>query len=114
MMKSSNTVVEIFTINLKPGTRDAFHRLYLTKSLPLQKKWKIKVVAHGSSLHDENSYYAIRSFKSLEDRQQREDAFYGSDDWQKGPRTAMLALIENYETIVVPAKTVSGWIEDES
>ena len=102
-------MIEIFSLNLKPGTRDKFHQLYLTESLPLQKKWKIKVVAHGPSLHDENSYYAIRSFKSLEDRQQTEDAFYSSDDWRKGPRTAMLELIENYATIVISAETFKEW-----
>jgi NIPSNAP len=102
-------MIEIFTLNLKYGTRDTFHQLFVTKSLPLQKKWKINVVAHGPSLHDENSYYVIRAFKSLEDRQESEDAFYGSDDWQKGPRTAMLALIENYATIVISAETFTGW-----
>ena len=34
---------------------------------------------------------------------QSEDAFYGSDDWRKGPREAILALILNYTTIVLPA-----------
>lgn len=102
-------MIEIFTINLKEGTRDKFHQLYLAESLPLQKKWKIEVVAHGPSLHDENSYYVIRSFESLEERQKTEDAFYGSDDWQKGPRTAILALIENYITIVISEEMLKGW-----
>ena len=104
-------MIEIFAINLRPGTRDKFHQLYLTQSLPLQKKWKIEVVAHGPSLHDENSYYVIRSFKGLEDRQKTEDAFYSSDDWQKGPRTAMLALIENYTTIVLSEEILKGWLD---
>jgi len=30
-----------------------------------------------------------------------EDAYYASDDWRKGPREAMLALIENYTDIVL-------------
>ena len=102
-------MIEILTLNLRPGTRDNFHQLYLAESLPLQKKWKIEVVAHGPSLHDENSYYAIRSFESLEDRQKKEDAFYSSDDWQKGPRTAMLALVENLATIIVSAETFKEW-----
>jgi hypothetical protein len=29
-----------------------------------------------------------------------EDAYYASDDWRKGPREALLALIENYTDIV--------------
>jgi hypothetical protein len=108
-IKSSHTMIEILTLNLKPGIRDKFHQLYITLSLPLLKKWKIEVVAHGPSLHDENSYFVIRSFKSLEDRQKSEDAFYSSDDWQKGPRTTILALIENYATIVISAETFKGW-----
>jgi len=109
ILKLSNTMIEILTLNLKPGTREQFHQLYLTGSLPLQKKWKIEVLAYGPSLHDENSYYVIRSFKSLEDRQKTEDAFYSSDEWQKGPRIAILALIENYATIVISAETFKGW-----
>lgn len=103
-------MIEILTLNLRPGTRDKFHQLYLTESLPLQRKWKIDVVAHGPSLHNETSYYAIRSFKSLEDRKEKEDAFYKSDDWQHGPRKAILALIEHMEDIVIPEETFMGWL----
>jgi hypothetical protein len=102
-------MIEIFTLNLKPETRDKFHQLFENESLPLQKKWQIDVVAYGPSLHDENSYYVIRAFKSLEGRQKTEDAFYSSDDWQKGPRTAILNLIENYATIVISPETFKGW-----
>ena len=102
-------MIEILTLNLKPGTRDKFHQLFIAESLPLQKKWKIEVVSHGPSRHDDDSYYVIRSFESVEDRQNKEDAFYNSDDWQKGPRTAILGLIENLSTIVVSAETFKGW-----
>jgi NIPSNAP len=102
-------MIEIFTLNLKPETRDKFHQLFENESLPLQKKWQIDVVAYGPFLHDENSYYVIRAFKSLEDRQKTEDVFYSSDDWQKGSRTAILNLIENYATIVISPETFKGW-----
>jgi hypothetical protein len=58
------------------------------------------VVTFGASLHDENSYYVIRAFEDMEDRQLREDAYYGSTDWRLGPREEMLALIENYFDVV--------------
>ncbi len=108
---SSDAVIEILTLSLKPGTRDQFHQLYVTESLPLLKKWKIQVVAHGPSQHDEDSYYVIRSFKSLDDRQKAEDAFYSSDDWRKGPRTAILALIEHDAYIVISPETLKGWLD---
>ena len=68
------------------------------------------MVAHGPSLHDENSYYVIRRFDSLAQREQDEDSFYSSDDWRKGPREAILALMENYTDVVfeVDEVTVQG------
>jgi NIPSNAP len=103
-------MIEILTINLRPGTRDKFHQLYIAESLPIQKKWKINVVAHGPSLHDETTYYVIRFFESLEDRKEKEDAFYSSDEWQHGPRKAILALIENMENVVVSVETLKSWL----
>jgi hypothetical protein len=105
----SGAVLEILTLSLKPSTRDKFHQLYITESLPLLKKWKIEVVAHGPSRHDENTYYVIRSFKSLEDRQKAEDAFCSSDDWRTGPRSAILALLEHDAYVVIPTETLKEW-----
>ena len=110
-VESSDAVIEILALSLKSGTRDRFHQLYVTESLPLLRKWKIEVVAHGPSQHDENSYYVIRSFKSLEDRQKAEDAFYRSDDWRNGPRMAILALIEHDAYIVISVETFRGWLD---
>jgi len=95
-----NHLIEIRSINLKPSTREEFHRLYIEEALPLLQRWNFDVVAHGLSLHDENSYYVIRRFDSLAQREQMEDAYYGSDDWRQGPREAILALMETYTDIV--------------
>jgi hypothetical protein len=65
------------------------------------KRWKVDVVAYGPSAHDADSYYLMRAYASLDDRQQSEDAFYGSDEWKKGPREAVLADIDTYTTVVV-------------
>jgi hypothetical protein len=42
----------------------------------------------------------IRHYDSLTQREEMEDAYYGSDDWRQGPREAMLALMESYTDIV--------------
>jgi len=103
-------MIEILILNLRPGTRDEFHELYVKESLPLQKKWNIEVVAHGPSLHDDNSYYVVRSFKNLHDRERLQNAFYNSDDWQKGPRTAILSKAEHMATVVVSDEAVQQLI----
>ena len=99
--------VEIRSISLKTGTREEFHRLYIEEALPLLRHWNFDVVAHGPSLHDENSYYVIRRFDSLTQREQMEDAYYASDDWRQGPRERILALIESYSDIVLELDEVT-------
>lgn len=95
-----NHFVEIRSYNLKPGTRDEFHRLFLEVAFPMLKRWNVDVVAYGPSLHDESSYYLMRCYDSLAQREESEDAFYSSDEWRQGPREAILACIENYTEIV--------------
>lgn len=94
-------IVEIRSYNLKQGTRPEFHRLFEEEAMPLLRKWGIDVVAYGPSPHDETSYYLIRAYEDIEDMNRREEAFYGSDEWRKGPREAILERIENYVTIVL-------------
>jgi len=102
-----NLFIEIRSLNLKPGRREEFHRLYIEEALPLLKRWNFDVVAYGPSLHDENSYYVIRRFDSLAQRDEMEDAYYASDDWRQGPRERILALIENYMDIVLELDEVA-------
>jgi hypothetical protein len=103
-------ILEIRTLTLKPNSREEFHRLYLEEALPRLQRWNFDVVMHGPSLHDENTYYVIRRYDSLTQREQMEDDYYASDDWRKGPREAILALIESYVDAVweVNASTVEG------
>ena len=93
--------IEIRSYNLKPDTRDKFHRLFLEEAMPLLNRWNVDVVAYGPSLHDENSYYLMRSFESLTQRDESENAFYGSDEWKQGPREQIIACIENYSEVVI-------------
>jgi ketosteroid isomerase-like protein len=99
--EESGKVVEIRSYNLKPGARDRFHARFVAEALPLLERWNVDVVAYGPSLHDADSYYLIRAFSGVEQRQRSEDAFYGSDEWRNGPREATLADIESYATAVV-------------
>lgn len=102
--------MEIRSYNLKPGTRDRFHQAFLNDALPLLKKWKVDVVGYGPSLHDKDSYFLMRGFAGVDQRQRSEDAFYGSDEWKQGPRERILADIDSYTTIVVrlDAATING------
>lgn len=93
--------VEIRSYNLKPGTRAEFHRVASAESIPMLKRWGVDVVAFGPSPHDGDTYYLIRAYQSLADRQASQDTFYGSAEWRDGPRAAMVAPIVSYTSIVI-------------
>ena len=93
--------VEIRSYNLKPGMHERFRRLFLEEAFPMLTRAGIDVIAFGPSLHDEGSWFLMRSFPSIRDRQISEDAFYASREWQEGPRAAVLDCIESYTTVVV-------------
>lgn len=98
---AARRAVEIRSYNLRPGTRPEFHRLATEHAVPMLLRWEIDVVAYGPSPHDDTSYFLIRSFADLAERERSEDAFYGSAEWRQGPREAVLALIESYTTVVL-------------
>ena len=93
--------VEIRSYALKPGTREEFDRIVTQQAIPMLRRWEVDVVAHGPSPHDDDSYFLIRAYASLADRQQSQDAFYGSQEWKDGPRAAILEPIENFVSIVL-------------
>ena len=98
---AGKSVVEIRSYNLKPGTRERFHRLFLEQARPLLQQAGIDIVAYGASVHDEDSYFLMRAFPGVAERQSAEDAFYQSSAWREGPRQEILDCIESYTTVVV-------------
>jgi ketosteroid isomerase-like protein len=98
---TTTRVVEIRSYNLKPGMRDEFQRLFEREALPMLERWKVDVVGFGPSLHDKDSWFLMRGFPGVDERQKSEDAFYGSQEWIAGPRAAILAAIDTYATIVI-------------
>lgn len=94
-------VVEVRGYNLKPGRRDEFHRLVTEQSVPMLRRWKVDLVAHGPSLDEEDAYYIIRAYPSVEGLRESQEAFYSSDEWRKGPRAAILDCVENSTSVVI-------------
>ena len=94
-------VIEIRSYVLKSGTRDRLHALLGTEILPLLSEAGINVVRYGPSLHDETSYVLIRAFESMDQLQEQEDRFYGSDIWKNEYRETVLGMIESWRDIVI-------------
>lgn len=93
--------VEIRSYTLHPGMRPMFDALMRGQALPLLRAFGVDVVACGPSPHDEDSYYLIRAWHDLAEREASQDAFYGSEAWRHGPREAILALIAHHVSVVL-------------
>jgi hypothetical protein len=88
---------------LKPGATDEFVRLMRNHAIGLLETFGIRVVSCGASLVTEDGRrdaFLIRAFDSVDERDEKEQLFYGSDAWRYGPRESILSLIESYHTVV--------------
>lgn len=97
-------ILEIRTYRLRPGTQAEFVRVMRDEAIPLLTAAEIMVVGAGPSLAAEDGHeeaYLMRAFASIEQRDEQEAAFYGSDQWRLGPREAVVSRIESYHTIVI-------------
>ena len=88
-------IVEIRSYLLKPGSGPRFHSLVSNQSIPLLKEWGMEVVAFGQSLHNPDAYYLIRAYNDLDHLNSSQAEFYATDAWRKGPREAIIELIES-------------------
>ena len=96
-------MLDIRTYRLVPGARDEFDRIFREHARPLLERHGIDVTAAGPSLDGGDLYTLVRSFDSLAERREQLEGFYGSADWLENYDAAVMALIETYHVVVVPA-----------
>ena len=101
------SLVEIRSYRLQPGSGEVFDRLVDEVSVPMLREFGTVVVAHGPSLHDPDAYVLIRAYRSAEDRAESQQAFYGSQAWKSGPREAIVSLIVNDIDVLVWLKSTA-------
>jgi hypothetical protein len=103
-LKEVEVILEVRTYHLKPGATDEFVRLMRNHAIGLLETFGIRVVSCGASLVTEDGRrdaFLIRAFDSVDERDEKEQLFYGSDAWRYGPRESILSLIESYHTVVL-------------
>ncbi len=95
-------VLDVRTYKLVPGGRAEFDRIFREGALPMLRRSGISVVGYGPSIVDEDGYFLMRAFASPAQREEQLGSFYGSDEWRESYEDAVMALIDDYHTIVVP------------
>jgi hypothetical protein len=101
-------VLDLRTYKLKPGAGEQFGRILETDVLPMLDRFGIEVVGYGPSLDDADSYFLMRGFGSISKRNERLDALYGSEEWRRQHRERVLALIDSFHVLLLPATLAAG------
>ena len=94
-------ITEIRVYKLKAGRGSEFFNVFTEQSLPILKRWNVKIAAYGLSLIDKDSFHLIRNYDSIDQRKESQDAFYSSDEWINGPEKQIMDCIESYNTSLV-------------
>ena len=112
-------------IATREGSADGWHRgdphvhaeAGFRRRVPIARSWRTpcrcwsgggSTSSRSVSLDDDDAYFLMRAYRSVDERQQSQDAFYGSDEWRNGPREAIVSKIETLISVVVPAELMSG------
>jgi hypothetical protein len=101
-MSEPAPVLDVRTYKLVLGGREEFDRIFREGALPMLRRAGISVVGYGPSIVDDDGYFLMRFFESSAEREEQLGSFYGSDEWRESYEDAVMALIENYHTIVIP------------
>ena len=98
-----NRVLEMRIVRLHHGRRNEFAVRFHDQLLPMLRSHGMEIIHYGPSLHDEDSYFLIRAWPSVAERQATLDTMYGGADWLMNQEQYLLDMIHSMDTCVLDA-----------
>lgn len=96
-------IVEVRSYRIRPGARDEFIEFFETRAVPAQRSFGIKVLGPLLDLENPNRFVWLRSFPSLEEREQIKDAFYGGELFKRELEPVAMPMLESYDFVLCEA-----------
>ena len=103
-------IVEVRSYRIKPGRRAEFIELFLTRAIPALRSHGMKIMGPLLDLENPNKFVWLRSFPSLEEREQMKDAFYEGELWKNELEAIAMPMLESYDVIL--CETSQGYVFD--
>ena len=103
-------IVEVRSYRIKPGHREEFVEFFETRAVPALRSHGMTILGPLLDLENPNKFVWLRSFPSLEEREQMRDAFYGSELWRDELEAIAMPLLESYDVIL--CETSPGYVCD--
>jgi hypothetical protein len=96
-------IVEMRTYRTKPGRREEFIQIFLTRSLPAHQEIGMKVLGPFRSVEDPDVFFFMRAFPDLASREPMKARFYEGPFWKEELEPVVLPMLDKYEVVLVDA-----------
>jgi len=103
-------IVEVRSYRIKPGKRAEFIDLFEKRAIPALRSYGMKIIGPLLDVENPNKFVFLRSFPSLEARDQMKDDFYGSELWKNELEHLAMPLLDSYDVIL--CETSAGYVCD--
>ena len=103
-------IVEVRSYRIKPGKRAEFIDLFEKRAVPAQRSHGIQIIGPLLDLENPNKFVFLRSFPSLEAREQMKNDFYESDLWKNELEGIAMPMLDSYDVIL--CETSKGYVCD--
>lgn len=93
-------IMEVRTYRLQPGVRTEFVEFFRTQSIPRMQAAGMSVVGQFSSVSDPDVFAYVRTFSSVEQREEQYRRFYESEDWLGGMIDFAIGKEESFDVFL--------------
>jgi NIPSNAP protein len=103
-------IVEVRSYRIKPGKRAEFIDLFEKRAIPALRSYGMKIIGPLLDVENPNKFVFLRSFPSLETREQMKNDFYGGEIWKNELEGLAMPMLDSYDVIL--CETSAGYVCD--
>ena len=103
-------IVEVRSYRIKPGRRAEFIEFFEARSIPALRAHDMQVMGPLLDLENPNKFVWLRSFPSLDEREQMKNAFYEGELWKSELEAIAMPMLDSYDVIL--CETSAGYVFD--
>jgi len=99
----TDRVLELRIFRVHHGRRAEFIARFEEELVPMLKRHGVEPIHYGPSLHDQDSFFLIRAWPSVEARQAGLDSMFGGAEWLMNQEEQVLGMIDSMDTAMFAA-----------
>jgi hypothetical protein len=93
-------IVEVRSYRIKPGRRAEFIEFFETRAVPALRSHGMKIIGPLLDVENPNKFVWLRSFPSLEQRDQMKESFYEGELWKNELESIAMPMLDSYDVIL--------------